>query len=1004
MPLVAAGAKQKKGGLPFDGVQLKDVNEKAAVRCCRGTVTDAGSKVAMSEYGCHEDKTLAEAIKICKGKSLNLCSKEQLLANVAQATGCGFDQKQVWTNTCPGPSKDWALYPKRKAAKQWTKRTFVLAKKNHECPDAIMAGGHPAKVDTRQNCEEKCNAVETCTLYTWNSKDGMCKPLKLCGVPRKIDDEGDIYSKDDGFHAKHLPNVGKAMYGYNTFYGAPMSMENAGTDPGFMHMPLWEVTYNRKTEAGRVTFFDVPGFKSGRKSGFSSYQGTIQTDLGTTNLNIAEAKIQCQDNDECTGFTCDQNGCALKKGKELVSDPSGVHNSWVKGEKVKMMRQLQNTKIDDLNDYPSYFDVATAKKACLSSKTCTGITCKAGRCKLGTGATVVTSSGSVTYIVSGRAVAKAKGWRRLKETTPTLVPDGWMASYGISAFCDTKFQTEEIKSSYDYEESASFNLNPWGLELGVADFSFSLSYEFKNFFNSNTKYKKTMYQTFAECVEYTMVLDGKPPLSSKNFEEAARLVHDENEYHQLFQVFGLHFPSTVVFGARTGQSRLIKESSFKELTTKMSKKGVGVQISHAVDKTIKVVSAELTGSAKVEYGQATDSSDNKTFDDFFEERKEFSLGKKLPRDGDVGAWVDSATTEPMPIRYGLVSMCEHPALRSRRQLCWEFHKTFCTKFLAKTDPEVRCERGQKPECLWDIDCLPHQVCSEGTCIKEPDCTVYVYKKFAQQGEAKIYGPYYLKDAPQGRLVSLDKVKIQSVKVSGGCEEVVFFDEDSCKDNKADNAVIVNRNHNEFKGISHLPSDLQNDVCKMKILPKKYWVHEEKEEEEESSEPKCDPKWHFPRAQHSAAYRGCRNTTKSGRTCQAWHSTKPHFQSSPTKYPNAGLDGNYCRNPDNEATPWCFTTDPKQRHELCVCDERLKGKHNKDYRGCQTKTVSGRTCQSWSSQHPHRQGVGAGNPNAVEKNFCRNPDGEPTIWCYTTDPNKRFEFCVNKDRNFDESGN
>jgi len=26
------------------------------------------------------------------------------------------------------------------------------------------------------------------------------------------------------------------------------------------------------------------------------------------------------------------------------------------------------------------------------------------------------------------------------------------------------------------------------------------------------------------------------------------------------------------------------------------------------------------------------------------------------------------------------------------------------------------------------------------------------------------------------------------------------------------------------------------------------------------------------------------------------------------------------------------------------------------------------------------------------NFCRNPDGEPSIWCYTTDPNKRWDFC------------
>ena len=30
--------------------------------------------------------------------------------------------------------------------------------------------------------------------------------------------------------------------------------------------------------------------------------------------------------------------------------------------------------------------------------------------------------------------------------------------------------------------------------------------------------------------------------------------------------------------------------------------------------------------------------------------------------------------------------------------------------------------------------------------------------------------------------------------------------------------------------------------------------------------------------------------------------------------------------------------------------------------------------------------------AEQENYCRNPDGEPTVWCYTTDPGDRWEHC------------
>ena len=35
-----------------------------------------------------------------------------------------------------------------------------------------------------------------------------------------------------------------------------------------------------------------------------------------------------------------------------------------------------------------------------------------------------------------------------------------------------------------------------------------------------------------------------------------------------------------------------------------------------------------------------------------------------------------------------------------------------------------------------------------------------------------------------------------------------------------------------------------------------------------------------------------------------------------RYPNSDLTSNYCRNPDGELGPWCYTTDSKKRWEYC----------------------------------------------------------------------------------------
>ena len=81
-----------------------------------------------------------------------------------------------------------------------------------------------------------------------------------------------------------------------------------------------------------------------------------------------------------------------------------------------------------------------------------------------------------------------------------------------------------------------------------------------------------------------------------------------------------------------------------------------------------------------------------------------------------------------------------------------------------------------------------------------------------------------------------------------------------------------------------------------------------------------------------------------------------------------------------------------------CVEDCKWTPDSQYIGTTSVTTSGIICQAWSSQFPHEQGYNQDEmfPDATVEdasNYCRNPDNDPNgLWCFTTDPNTRWEYC------------
>ena len=78
----------------------------------------------------------------------------------------------------------------------------------------------------------------------------------------------------------------------------------------------------------------------------------------------------------------------------------------------------------------------------------------------------------------------------------------------------------------------------------------------------------------------------------------------------------------------------------------------------------------------------------------------------------------------------------------------------------------------------------------------------------------------------------------------------------------------------------------------------------------------------------------------------------------------------------------------------ICNPTPDGHY---YVGHVSMTVSGRTCQAWSSQSPHTHTYSqdsqfADVTVAAASNYCRNPSSNDGPWCYTTDPAVRWENC------------
>ena len=75
-----------------------------------------------------------------------------------------------------------------------------------------------------------------------------------------------------------------------------------------------------------------------------------------------------------------------------------------------------------------------------------------------------------------------------------------------------------------------------------------------------------------------------------------------------------------------------------------------------------------------------------------------------------------------------------------------------------------------------------------------------------------------------------------------------------------------------------------------------------------------------------------------------------------------------------------------------------GGNTRLYYGKISITENRRTCQRWSSSSPHSHGNWMDELFPLDgtawraANYCRDPDRTGRLWCYTIDPDVRWEYC------------
>lgn len=275
-------------------------------------------------------------------------------------------------------------------------------------------------------------------------------------------------------------------------------------------------------------------------------------------------------------------------------------------------------------------------------------------------------------------------------------------------------------------------------EAGVAaSAGFGLSNSYHNARSDISQNNFKMTSSHAECSVYEVTLSTDPPATSSAFGNYIhRMSMDNASFHEMFDAYGTHYLTQVRMGSKYGHQRFIGECAAKHASMQSHQKSFNFNLG-----------LETVDDAKAGIGAGWDSSsatqDEEVWHQAFHKESKIVLGEQLlASDVGEGDWGKRSKVDPMPIRYDMDFICNHPAMNSHQEQCTAALGTYC-QYLQKSHPDLPClasEEPDDPECMWSSDCgngqddpLAHR-CEDGKCVRQPMPQVVIKQPAEEAGK------------------------------------------------------------------------------------------------------------------------------------------------------------------------------------------------------------------------------------------------------------------------------